>query len=422
MNFQQGLSGLNASSRNLEVIGNNIANANTYGSKIGRAEFAAVYATTLNGYGASSNAVGIGTTLQTVAQQFTQGNISSTDNPLDLAISGSGFFQVRDSSGNVNYTRNGQFKVDADGYLVNNATDKLMGYAADSTGQILSGQIVPLQLPTAGIEPNPSTEAQIEANFDSRKAATLPATTPQIDFGNADTYNDATKLMLYDAKGQEVPMSLYFQKSANDTWNVYATVNGTTVGGTAAAPLPITTVTFSSDGSAPLSPSGPVTLNIPATTTAAGVQTEPINGLQFDFGSLTQYGSAYGITALDQDGFAAGQLSSIAIETDGVVTAYYSNGQSKAAGQIELATFRNPQGLQPLDDNTWGRTAASGDPVYGVPGSANFGVLKPEALEESNIDLTGELVNMITAQRDYQANAQTIKTEDQIMQTLVNLR
>jgi flagellar hook protein FlgE len=420
MSFQQGLSGLNASSQNLEVIANNIANANTYGAKSARAEFAAVYATALNGSG--TNVVGIGTTLQAVAQQFTQGNVSTTENPLDLAINGAGFFQVTDGRSPVTYTRNGQFKVDREGYIVNNAQERLMGYAADSTGMIQPGASVPLRLPTGGIDPNPTTRAALEVNLDSRLAVTLPGSGPQIDFANAATYNNATSLTVYDDKGQEVAMSLYFQKSANDTWNVYATANGTTVGGTTAAPLPITTITFQSNGSGPVTPNAPVSIDIPSSTNAVGALTVPISGLLFDFRGATQYGSAYGVTDMTQDGYPAGLLTSISVGGDGVITARYSNGQSKPAGQIELANFRNPQGLQPLGNNAWARTFASGDPVYGIPGDGNLGVLQAGALEESNVDLTGELVSMITAQRVYQANAQTIKTQDQVLQTLVNLR
>jgi flagellar hook protein FlgE len=420
MSFQQGLSGLNASSKNLEVIGNNIANANTFGAKSARAEFASVYATALNGSG--SNVVGIGTTLQAVAQQFTQGNVSTTENPLDLAINGPGFFQISDGRSPVTFSRNGQFKLDRDGFIVNNAQEQLMGYGADGNGAILPGQLVALQLPTSGIDPNPSTRAQIEVNLDSRKAVTLPPAAPLIDFANANTYNNATSLTLYDAKGQDVAMSFYFQKSANDQWNVYATANGSTVAGTTAAPAPVTTITFQSNGSAPITPNAPVTINVPASTNSVGALTEPITGLLFDLSGATQFGSAYGVTDIRQDGYSAGLLSSIAIEPNGVVMARYSNGQSKPSGQIELATFRNPQGLQPLGDNAWARSFSSGDPVYGVPGDGNLGVLQAGALEESNVDLTGELVNMITAQRIYQANAQTIKTQDQVLQTLVNLR
>jgi flagellar hook protein FlgE len=262
----------------------------------------------------------------------------------------------------------------------------------------------------------------MELNLDARKAVTAPAAAPLIDFADASTYNNATSLTVYDAKGQDVAMSLYFQKSANDEWNVFATANGTTVGGVPGAPLPITTITFQSNGSGPIVPNAPVAINVPASNNAQGAQTEPINGLLIDLSGATQFGSAYGVTDMRQDGYTAGLLTSVSVEPDGIIMARYSNGQSKPSGQIELANFRNPQGLQPLGDNAWARTYASGDPVMGVPGDGNLGVLQAGALEESNVDLTGELVNMITAQRIYQANAQSIKTQDQVLQTLVNLR
>jgi flagellar hook protein FlgE len=420
MSFQQGLSGLNATSKNLEIIGNNIANANTYGTKVARAEFADVYAAALNGAGAS--AIGIGVNLAAVSQQFTQGNISTTENPMDLAINGPGFFQLTDGRNPITYTRNGQFKVDRDGFIVNNAQDRLMGYMADANGVILPGQAVPLQLPTAGIAPAPTSRVDIEMNLDARKAVTLPTAGPQIDFQDPATFNNATSLTVFDAKGQDVALTYYFQKAATDQWNVYATANGTSVNGTNAAPLPVTAITYASNGSAPVAPAGVVTFDVPATTNTAGALTLPIVGLQFNVGNSTQFGSPFGVTDMSQDGFAAGVLTSIAVENDGTVTARYSNGESKPAGRVELATFRNPQGLQPLGGNGWGLTVAAGDPVLGVPGDGSLGVLQSGSLEESNIDLTGELVNMITAQRTYQANAQTIKTMDQVMQTLVNLR
>ena len=420
MSFQQGLSGLNASSKNLEVIGNNIANANTYGSKVARAEFASVYATALNRVG--TNLVGIGTTLQTVSQQFTQGNVSTTGNPLDLAINGAGFFQVSDGNSPVEYTRNGQFKLDRDGYLVNNAQQKLLGYMADGNGVIQPGRAVPLQLPTSGIEPNATTRASMEVNLDARKAVTRPASAPLIDFANANTYNNATSMTVYDAKGQDIAMSFYFQKTGNDTWDVYATANGSPILDSSNALAPITTLSFSNGGSTVTPSSVPVTFTIPQTSNAAGAQTDPINNLVLDLSAFTQFGSAYGVTAQNQDGYSAGLLTKVAVEANGMVMAHYSNGESKPAGQIEVAHFRNPQGLLPMGDNAWAASHASGEPVVGAPGDGSLGVLQGGALEESNIDLTGELVSMITAQRIYQANAQTIKTQDQMLQTLVNLR
>ncbi len=420
MSFQQGLSGLNASSKNLEVIGNNIANANTYGSKVARAEFADVYAAALNGAG--TNTVGIGTRLASVAQQFTQGSISTTENPMDLAINGAGFFQLTDGRSPTTFSRNGQFKVDRDGYIVNGNQQRLMGYAADDRGVIQPGQSVALQLPTAGVAPSASTEVEVEMNLDSRLAVTAPAAGAPIDFNDSDTYNNATSLTVYDLQGQQVALTYYFQKSAADSWNVFATANGQPLLDGAGSLVPITTITFPVDGSAPSAPVGPVAFDIPATPTTNGGNTIPLTGVTLDVSAATQFGSPFGVTDLTQDGYAAGLLTSIAVEPNGIITARYSNGQSRPAGQIEVANFRNPQGLQPIGDNAWSRTFASGDPVFGIPGDGSLGNLQSGALEESNIDLTGELVNMITAQRTYQANAQTIKTQDQVLQTLVNLR
>lgn len=425
MSFQQGLSGLNATSRNLEVIGNNIANANTYGAKASRAEFSDMYANALNGAGASN--IGIGTNLAAVAQQFTQGNITTTGNAMDLAINGAGFFQLTDGANPPQYSRNGQFKIDREGFLINNGQLKLMGYPADGQGVIQPGLAKPLQLPTAGIAPNATGDVEIEFNLDSRAKVTNPGAgfIPQIDFNDPTTYNNATSLTVYDVKGQEVALTYYFQKVDTDQWHVYMTANGVPVNGTPAEPAPITTdpIQFLADGSGPQTDLRqlPISIAGPLTNAQGAAIVTPVEfNLALD--KATQYGAGFGVTNLSQDGYAPGQLSSIAIETSGIIMARYSNGQSKPAGQLELATFRNPQGLQAMGGNVWQRTFASGDAVLGTPGEGNMGVLQSGALEESNIDLTGELVSMITAQRIYQANAQTIKTMDQVMQTLVNLR
>nr|WP_297526478.1 flagellar hook protein FlgE [uncultured Roseateles sp.] len=467
MSFQQGLSGLNASSKNLEVIGNNIANSQTYGAKSSRAEFADMYAASLNGAGTSD--VGIGVQVQTVAQQFTQGNISITENPMDLAINGAGFFQVSDGKSPTVYTRNGQFKVDKDGNIVNNDQLKLMGYPADANGVIQPGLAQGLKLPTGGIDPKVTSDIKMEFNLDSRAGPTAaydltdPAdpNSPKIDktgitLNDPTTYNNATSMTVYDAKGQPTALTMYFQRANNDdangntVWNVYLTANGSAVqfdsqgnpietdDGTAKGnPLtPFTQMTFLPTGGKPVSP-GPsefLNLKIPAGTNSQGAPTLPIpappadpsdpsvKGISFDLRSATENGSNFAVTDLTQNGYAPGQLVGIKLEDNGIVTARYSNGESKPAGQVELANFRNPQGLQPLGGNVWARTNSSGDPVVGVPGDGNLGSLTPGALEESNVDLTSELVNMMTAQRVYQANSQTIKTQDQVLQTLVNLR
>jgi flagellar hook protein FlgE len=260
-------------------------------------------------------------------------------------------------------------------------------------------------------------------NLDARVGTTLPATAPSIVFSDATTYNNATSLTVYDDKGQDIALTYYFQKAATDTWNVYVTANGQPVSTDGSGnPLATTQIQFPANGGTPTAPSGPVSFDIPASVNSLGAQTLPLTGVALNVTGATQYGSAFGVTDITQNGFAPGQLSGIAIEANGIVMARYSNGQSQPAGQIELANFRNPQGLQPMGGNAWARTYTSGDPVLGVPSESNMGVLQAGALEESNVDMTAELVSMITAQRAYQANAQTIKTQDQVLQTLVNLR
>lgn len=420
MAFQQGLSGLNATSKNLSVIGNNIANANTYGAKGSRAEFSDLYANAIGGGGSTS--VGIGVTIGDVAQQFSQGNITATENPMDLAINGNGFFQL-DSGGTTVYSRNGQFQLDRDGYVINSGGQKLLGYAAADDGTIIPSTVQALQLPTSGVAPAATTKVALELNLDSRVTVTKPAAAPMITFNDPGSYNNATSVTAYDAKGQEVAMTFYFQKTAGDTWDIYATANGGSLLADASGnPQPVVTgMAFLADGSG-LSTATTASIDIPSVTLASGGTSLAIPDVSLNLVGATQYGSAFSVTNLSQDGYAPGQLTGVNIDKTGVIKAQYSNGQSKDAGQLVLARFRNPQGLEPLGGNAWAGTTTSGDAIIGAAGSGNFGALQSGALEESNVDLTSELVAMITAQRAYQANAQTIKTEDQIMQTLVNLR
>jgi flagellar hook protein FlgE len=427
MSFQQGISGLTATARNLDVIGNNVANASTVGAKSSRAEFADIYARAVSGGG---GAVGLGVALSAVTQQFSQGSFKSTDGPLDLAINGGGFFQLKDISGSTQYTRNGQFKVDRDGYITSTQGGRLLGYPANDQGLLVPGRTQPLVLPSAGIKPSVTEAVTLELNLDSRAAVTFDAAAPaMVDFANAKTFNSATSVNVYDVKGQEVSMTYYFQKTAGDTWNVYASANGETVnpdGG--GMPRPISTINFPTNGSAPINPADaslplpPIAFDVPRTTSAAGVVTEEIQGLELDLATVTQFGAVFGVTNVNQDGFPPGQLTGIRVMPSGVVLANYSSGQSLPVGQVELVTFRNMQGLQPLGGNVWAATYESGDAVPGTPGSGNLGALQSGVVEESNVDLTQELVAMMVAQRIYQANAQTIKTQDGVLQTLVNLR
>jgi len=420
MSFQQGVTGLTAASRNLEVIGNNVANSSTVGAKSARAEFADVYARATG----SGNAAGLGVAISTVAQQFSQGSITSTDNPLDVAINGSGFFQLQDPTGTMVYSRNWQFKVDREGYVADNNGNKLMAIPVTFQEGQIPGKSQPLQLPTSGIAPKQTSVMHMEVNLDSRSAAKVDATNTviPIDFSDATTYNNSTSINIYDAKGQQVSISYFFQKTANNQWNIYATANGETVAGSPESPEPITVATFPDDGTPPITPQGAFDIPIPATGVGTANETVAFDAVTVDFTSLTQFGSPFGPTDVSQDGFPPGRLSAISVESDGTVIGSYSSGQSAALAKLELANFRNSQGLQPLGGNVWASTYESGDPVVGTPGGGNLGLLQSKAVEESNVDLTQELVNMMVAQRIYQANAQTIKTQDSVMQTLVSLR
>lgn len=432
MGFQQGLSGLNASSKSLDTIGNNIANSGTVGFKNASAQFADVFAASLNGAGAAP--VGIGTKVAGIVQQFSQGNISVTNNPLDTAINGGGFFQMDDGSGGTVYGRNGQFQLDKDGFIVNAQGLQLKGIAAVN-GVIATGSpAVPLRLfdPTQSLSGTPqmtggsaaASGIQANVNLDSRLAA--PATAP-FNFADPTSYNQSTATTVYDSLGNPHTYSMYFVKAAAaNTWRVYATVTNpsgasptfTDLSGGGATPLG--TLTFNTSGAIT---SAPFAASITAAQFGyAGAVATP-QAFPVDFSGSTQYGAQFAVNALIQDGFSSGTLAGFNIGKDGVVLGRYTNGQTKPVGQVTLATFRNPQGLQPLGDNRWAQSPSSGDPITGSPGSSGqYGVLQSSALEDSNVDLTAELVNMITQQRAYQANAQTIKTQDSILQTLVNLR
>jgi len=405
MGFQQGLSGLNAAAKNLDVIGNNVANASTVGFKGAQAQFADIYASTVGG----GNQVGIGTRVATVAQQFTQGNITTTNNSLDMAVSGNGFFRLSDN-GSITYSRNGQFQMDKGGYIVSSQGYRLTGFLPNALGVIVATAPADLQISTADLLPNATTAVAAGLNLDSRSAI-IPAV-PAFDPNNGATFNNSTSMTVFDSLGSSHVASLYFAKTATNAWDTYLTVDGVN---TQAANAPLTAMTFGTNGVLAL-PAAPVT-SAAFTPAGAAAQTLSIN-----FASTSQFGGIFGVNSLTQDGYTSGRLTGFATGADGMITGRYSNGQTKTLGQVVLSNFSNPQGLQPLGGNNWAETSTSGTPLTGAPGSSSLGVLQTSAVEDSNVDLTAELVNMITAQRVYQANAQTVKTQDQVLQTLVNLR
>lgn len=638
MSFQQGLSGLNAANSNLAAIGNNVANANTVGFKQSSAQFADMFAASLSGAG--SGQAGTGVSVSAIAQQYTQGNITATTNPMDTAISGQGFFQMTTTGGSIVYSRNGQFQLDKNGFIVNAQGSKVNGYMPNAAGVLLAGAVVPLQINPANLQPKPSAIATVGVNLNS--AAAVPANSV---FSPTDptSYTNSTSMSVYDSLGASHVGTMYFQRlpvaptssaaivpaaattmtvassagmsignsitipgagaagpsttvpgatvvgatsvtltstagmavgdniklgtgatlnpastvtsivgnvvtfapattvatiagdpaattlpltatissiagnvltftpatttatlanaaiasnapSAN--WNTYFTVDGASVPATPATTVPLataigaTSVTLASVTGMAVGTSitiagnpGAVTITgiagntvtfTPATTAATlagavvgvpGTVVTPLTQLSFNtLGALvsttpattpvgtivssalfptstsvsptqtvsfnfnsptagtTQFGSTFAVNTLTQDGYASGQLNSTSTGADGTITGHYSNGQTRSLGQLVLANFTGVQGLQSIGNNAWVQTAASGQALVGIPGSGSLGSLQSSATEDSNVDLTAALVNMITAQRVYQANAQTIKTQDQLLQTVVNLR
>ncbi|KIP16197.1 flagellar biosynthesis protein FlgE [Burkholderia ubonensis] len=412
MGYQQGLSGLSGASNALDVIGNNIANANTVGFKSSTAQFADMYA---NSVATSVNTqIGIGTRISSVQQSFGQGTINTTNNALDVAINGNGFFQMS-NNGVVTYSRDGTFQRDKNGFIVDSQGRNLMGYNATAGGVINTAATVPLQAPTANLAPTATTKITGQFNLNSQDA--VPATTP-FSATDSTSYNYSTSIQVYDTLGGAQQVDMYFVKSATaGQWEAYAGVKGQT-------PTDLGTVAFNTSGQiASTTPVAPVTgttgkfqFTIPATGGSATPQP-----LTLDLTGTTQYGGKDGVNNLAQDGYASGTLTTFTIGADGKLTGNYSNGQTQTLGLIALANFNNPNGLTNLGGNQYAESSASGVPQISAPGSTNHGVLQGSALENSNVDLTAQLVNLITAQRNYQANAQTIKTQQAVDQAVINL-
>jgi flagellar hook protein FlgE len=538
MSFGTALSGLNAASTELSVISNNVANASTNGFKVARTEFADVFAS--SNLGSSSNAVGNGVKVASVTQQFTQGNIEYTNNSLDLAISGQGFFRL-DQGGTIVYSRAGAFGVDKDGYVVNAQGQRLTGYLADNIGNV-TGALGAIQLDTSNIAPKGTSAVKLGLNLDA--SASIPfapvassaitlsgsgggapvldsgdspvltpafslvdgygqqvtgarlqftntggnnwdvnligaggtATTASFTIGSSSTvtlnwdpdgagaqssipltfdvsgltqvsggggtsisakadgtvqgafdpatassFNNSTSLTVYDSLGSSHLATIYYRKTGiPNQWESYLYVDGARVSG--AQPNGSDLLQFRPDGSL-LSLNGqpipPTTITMSSFNPGTGAA--PVQ-LSMDYSSISQYGGGFNVASLSQDGYATGRLSGIDIDKTGVMLARFTNGQSRTIAQVALVNFSNPQGLTQLGDSSWAESFSSGAPLIGTPGSSSLGQVDSGALEASNVDLTAQLVEMITAQRNFQANAQVIQTTNAITQTIINLR
>jgi len=493
MSFNIGLSGLRAASKDLNVTGNNIANAGTVGFKQSRAEFSDVYAASVLGTG--KNPQGSGVLMSNISQQFNQGNINYTQNALDLAINGNGFFQVS-NNGAVSYTRAGYFGTDREGFLVDNFGYKLQGFPVDDNGNLQNGVVGNLQVQTTNQAPkatsqidtafnlnstqkSPETwQALYDSEYDSwisdsanvadvtaptaserAQAAAYAATQASTTFNPSDptTYNSSTSLNIYDSQGNAHVMTQYFVKTSANTWDMKVLVDGRNPAEPGQEPPQpyVMGLAFDSSGAlqsidtgaSPMfsvSADNKITLRsataaeaaagtgngwipaisdggTPATWAANGALANP-DGIVLDFSKSSQFASAFAVNSVAQDGYTTGELAGLEIDDTGVIFARYTNGQSKVQGQIILANFANVQGLTPVGKSQWVQSFESGEPVVGTPGSGTLGALQAGALEDSNVELSDQLVNLIVAQRNYQANAKTIETESAITQTIINLR
>ena len=409
MPFDIALTGLNAAQNDLQVISNNIANSETNGFKRSRAEFSDLYATSQ--FGTSSNAIGQGVQVASISQQFTDGDITFTDNSLDLAISGGGFFVLSDG-GAQSFSRAGAFQVDNLGNIVNSAGSQLVGFQADSSGN-LTGAQGPLQISRSNLAPNVTSTINIDANVDAAETV-LPAFLVGPTGPDPATFNHSTSYTVFDSLGGEHVTTNYFRKDNATHWQVYQFVDNTQVSG----PDVLTFDAFGALTEINAVPGATTTTSAAFTPGGIGAPTT----FTVDYSGITQFGGGFGINAIDQNGYATGRLSSLDFDSTGQLFARYTNGQSITLGQVALANFANPQGLSPTGNSAWSETFASGQPLVGSPGSADLGLIQSGSLEESNVDVTGELINLIQTQRNFQANAQVIGTADTITQTIINIR
>ncbi len=405
MSFNIALTGLDAANQDLSVTSNNLANVATTGFKGSRAEFGDLFASSQAGV--SATAVGNGVAVTEMAQQFTQGNVETTGNNLDLAISGNGFFTLS-QKGALAYTRDGQFQTDQNGDVITASGANLQVYPPLATGGFNTGGLQNLQLTTSESAPQATGSAQITANLPANAA---PPTTAVFSPTDPTSYNNTTSLTVYDSLGAAHTATMYFVKSATpNAWSTQLYVDGNAVG----TPQGLT---YSNTGALTAPANGKVTF--PAYTPATGAAAM---NMTFDYSKTTQYGDTFGVTAVQQDGFTTGKLTGVSIDSTGVVQARFTNGRSINLGQVAMANFANPQGLQQLGNATWAQTNASGSVVNGVAGNSGFGTIQSGSLEDSNVDTTAALVDMIKAQRNFQANAQMIQTDNQITQTVINIR
>ncbi len=439
MGFTTALSGLSAAANNLATTGNNIANANTTGFKKSRSEFVDVYASSIGGV--SKTQPGAGVRVSEVAQQFKQGNLDFTENSLDLAVSGEGFFTMANDPKDIKslvYSRNGAFRVNKDGLVTNTQGQALLAYAPN--GEAVSdgfsqGVLKTVSLNTGAGLPVSTSNVVQQVNLNSNDQ--VPPS-PTFDPLNTNSYTKQSSVSVYDSLGVSHTLTSYFVAGpvtggVTRDWKVYHYMTDN----------PLMPVPLDTGGTAPVigTPPTPGTPGTPATLTfdSSGKLVTPVDGqvqlasyatgtsalpvtIKMDYYKSTHLAATFSVDALKQNGLPAGRLTGISIDKEGVIFARFSNGGASPLGKVALTRFPNPQGLSKLGDTNWAQSADSGEPIPGEAGSGNFGLINSGALEQSNVDLSAQLVNLIVAQQAYQANSQTISTENRIVETILNIR
>ena len=403
MAFNTSISGLQAAQKDMGVISNNIANVGTTGFKRSDSLFAELYTASLGGAGTQP---GSGVTLERIRSDFGQGSFEFTSSQLDLAIDGNGLFVLQNGPETL-YTRAGAFRLDNDGFVVTESGANLQGYGADENGQINTA-LGNLQITNALLAQKPTEEITFNGNLDSR--ATAPATAP-FDATNPETYNFTSTTTVYDSAGAAHQVTLYFAKDATaaNQYNVTASIDDVVQPETASLVF---------DNAGVLDAASVTALNL-ASYTPANANAQPIN---IDFSTITGYGATSATSGVTQDGYAAGQLAGFEFDRTGIAYATYTNGETRAVGQVALATFTNPSGLQSAGKTNFAESSTSGLASIGTPDSGARGLVRPSALESANVDLTVELLALIEAQRNFQSNAQAIQNANDASQAILQLR
>ncbi|WP_298774689.1 flagellar hook protein FlgE [uncultured Shewanella sp.] len=400
MSYNIALSGLQATTQDLNTISNNISNASTVGFRGGRSEFAAIY------NGGQAGGVNVMSTTQNFS---TGGTLSYTGRELDLGIQGDGFFVLSGQDGSTLYARAGMFNQDANGYVVDPAGNRLQGYPVNAAKQLQNGNISDLQIQSGNLAAKATTSVGIASNLDGTADIIDPIAIP-FDANNGSSFHSSTTIILNDSQGGEHALTEYHVKTADNAWTINYMMDGEVVG--------TNNLTFNNDGT--LNTVGTNALSITSGThpnIIAGV--EDLN-FSLSYTNMTQNKSAYNNSSLSQDGYSSGELNGIRLDENGMLYGTYTNGQEQLQGQVVLADFNNPNGLTPVSNNAWAATNQAGQAVIGSPTTGTLGGVTSGYLEGSNVDTTAEMVNLMTAQRNYQSNAKVLDANSTMQQALLN--